>query len=184
MYMYKHIPVSPLVHVLPHSAVQPEYFCHLDHKGMRTDAATRPELTFGSVEFTATTDYCKVHNVHVHACLYSTYMYMYITVHVHVHVLYIQYLYGNEQNHSVCRFKYLPWQLHMYMYTVCSAPYCFLFLSLHFLFLSWLLTCQDGRVPKAPAYIFLLDVSAASVSSGLLALISQNILTVCDHLPE
>ena len=54
------------VHVIPHSAVQPEYFCHLDHKGMRTDAATRPELTFGSVEFTATTDYCKVHNVHVH----------------------------------------------------------------------------------------------------------------------
>ena len=43
---------------------------------------------------------------------------------------------------------------------------------------------QDGRLPKAPAYIFLIDVSAPSITSGLLPLLSQNILTVLDHLPE
>jgi protein transport protein SEC24 len=81
--------------------VPPEYFCHLDHKGMRTDLMSRPELIFGTVEYRATVDYCK-----------------------------------------------------------------------------------DGRLPKAPAYIFLIDVSSASTNSGLLPLLSQNILTVLDHLPD
>ena len=40
--------------------VPPEYFCHLDHKGTRTDIMSRPELLYGSVEYTATVDYCKV----------------------------------------------------------------------------------------------------------------------------
>jgi protein transport protein SEC24 len=78
-----------------------EYFCHLDHSGVRIDAASRPELTYGSVEYVATADYCK-----------------------------------------------------------------------------------DGRLPKPPAYIFLIDVSAASVNSGLLPLLSQNILTVLERLPD
>ena len=40
--------------------VPPEYFCHLDHKGMRTDLMSRPELIFGTVEYRATVEYCKV----------------------------------------------------------------------------------------------------------------------------
>ena len=37
-----------------------EYFAHLDHQGRRTDCQSRPELCYGSVEFVATLDYCKV----------------------------------------------------------------------------------------------------------------------------
>lgn len=40
--------------------VAPEYFSHLDHQGQRTDALQRPELCYGSVEYVATKDYCKV----------------------------------------------------------------------------------------------------------------------------
>ncbi|UYV79481.1 SEC24C [Cordylochernes scorpioides] len=36
-----------------------EYFCHLDHNGMRSDMFTRPELCLGSYEFVATRQYCK-----------------------------------------------------------------------------------------------------------------------------
>lgn len=46
------------------------------------------------------------------------------------------------------------------------------------------LTLQDSRLPKPPAYIFLIDVSAASVTGGLLSLLSQSILTVLESLPE
>ena len=42
------------------SAVPPEYFSHLDHQGRRTDANMRPELCYGTVEYVATKDYCKV----------------------------------------------------------------------------------------------------------------------------
>ena len=101
------------------------------------------------------------------------------------------YMYGNEQKQVFAIFH------GNYTCTICSAPYYMPRIPPH-IFLCFtlpvsvcslpvsvvLLTYQDGRVPKAPAYIFLIDVSAASVSSGLLALISQNILTVCDHLPE
>ncbi len=41
-------------------AVPQEYFCHLDHTGRRTDVLQRPELRYGSVEFVANKDYCKV----------------------------------------------------------------------------------------------------------------------------
>lgn len=41
-------------------SVPPEYFCHLDHRGMRADLDRRPELYYGSVEFVATSEYCKV----------------------------------------------------------------------------------------------------------------------------
>lgn len=41
-------------------AVPAEYFCHLDHQGMRLDLYDRPELHLGSYEFLATKDYCKV----------------------------------------------------------------------------------------------------------------------------
>ena len=37
-----------------------EYFCHLDHQGLRLDTYDRPELHLGSYEFVATKDYCKV----------------------------------------------------------------------------------------------------------------------------
>ena len=40
--------------------VPQEYFCHLDHQGRRVDMYERPELCFGSYEFIATADYCKV----------------------------------------------------------------------------------------------------------------------------
>lgn len=40
--------------------VPAEYFCHLDHQGMRLDVYDRPELHLGSYEFLATKDYCKV----------------------------------------------------------------------------------------------------------------------------
>ena len=40
--------------------VPAEYFCHLDHQGMRLDVYERPELHLGSYEFVATKDYCKV----------------------------------------------------------------------------------------------------------------------------
>ena len=40
--------------------VPQEYFCHLDHQGRRVDMYERPELSFGSYEFVATADYCKV----------------------------------------------------------------------------------------------------------------------------
>ena len=102
--------------------VSPEYFCHLDHKGMRTDIMSRPELIFGTVEYRATVEYCKVYNC---MCV-------------------------RERERAT-------------LHDVRS---------------------QDGRLPKAPAYIFLIDVSAASTNSGLLPLLSQNILTVLDHLPE
>ncbi|XP_070544863.1 protein transport protein Sec24C-like [Ptychodera flava] len=39
--------------------VPPEYFQHLDHMGRRIDYYERPELSLGSYEFVATTDYCK-----------------------------------------------------------------------------------------------------------------------------
>ncbi|XP_031561696.1 protein transport protein Sec24C-like isoform X2 [Actinia tenebrosa] len=39
--------------------VPSEYFCHLDHQGLRVDLYERPELHLGSYEFVATTDYCK-----------------------------------------------------------------------------------------------------------------------------
>ena len=48
------------------AAVAPEYFSHLDHQGRRTDALQRPELCYGSVEYMATKDYCKVS---VHLCV-------------------------------------------------------------------------------------------------------------------
>lgn len=41
------------------SEVPAEYFCHLDHQGMRLDVYERPELHLGSYEFVATKDYCK-----------------------------------------------------------------------------------------------------------------------------
>ena len=40
--------------------VSHEFFCHLDHTGNRTDITNRPELLYGSVEYIATKDYCKV----------------------------------------------------------------------------------------------------------------------------
>ena len=40
--------------------VPQQFFCHLDHQGRRTDIMERPELLFGSVEYVATKDYCKV----------------------------------------------------------------------------------------------------------------------------
>ena len=40
--------------------VPPEYFSHLDHTGRRTDVLQRPELLYGTVEYIATKDYCKV----------------------------------------------------------------------------------------------------------------------------
>ena len=40
--------------------VPQEYFCHLDHQGRRMDMHERPELYFGSYEYIATADYCKV----------------------------------------------------------------------------------------------------------------------------
>ena len=46
--------------LLYYNAVPPEFFCHLDHQGRRTDVMQRPELLFGSVEYVATKDYCKV----------------------------------------------------------------------------------------------------------------------------
>ena len=52
------LPPSP--HSLPHAAVPGEYFSYLDHTGRRTDAMQRPELCMGSVEYTATKEYCKV----------------------------------------------------------------------------------------------------------------------------
>ena len=48
--------------------VPPEYFSHLDHQGRRTDANMRPELCYGTVEYIATKDYCKVR--------YRVYMYI------------------------------------------------------------------------------------------------------------
>ncbi|XP_056285583.1 protein transport protein Sec24C isoform X3 [Pseudoliparis swirei] len=39
--------------------VPPHYFQHLDHTGKRVDCYDRPELSLGSYEFLATTDYCK-----------------------------------------------------------------------------------------------------------------------------
>ena len=39
--------------------VPPEYYCNLDHTGRRADTDQRPELSRGSYEFLATTDYCK-----------------------------------------------------------------------------------------------------------------------------
>ena len=50
--------------VFPSHAVLQEYFCHLDHSGVRIDAASRPELMYGSVEYVATADYCKVAHNH------------------------------------------------------------------------------------------------------------------------
>lgn len=41
------------------SEVPGEYFCHLDHQGLRLDTYDRPELHLGSYEFVATKDYCK-----------------------------------------------------------------------------------------------------------------------------
>ncbi len=52
------LPSAVLIYFLP--PVPPEYFCHLDHQGQRTDAMQRPELCYGSVEYVATKDYCKV----------------------------------------------------------------------------------------------------------------------------
>lgn len=49
--------------------VPPEYFCHLDHQGRRTDTLQRPELCFGSVEYVATKDYCKVHYLECLSCI-------------------------------------------------------------------------------------------------------------------
>ena len=46
-----------------------EYFAHLDHQGRRTDCQSRPELCYGSVEFVATLDYCKVCCVCVCMCV-------------------------------------------------------------------------------------------------------------------
>ena len=86
---------------------------------------SRPELTFGTVEYIATAEYCKV---------------------------------GHSERQTD----------HHITDSVCVCV-CVL---------------QDNRLPIPPAYIFLIDVSAASVASGLLPLLSQNILTVLDHLPE
>ena len=47
------------LHVL-NVLVPQEYFCHLDHQGRRMDVHERPELYFGSYEYIATADYCKV----------------------------------------------------------------------------------------------------------------------------
>ena len=49
-----------LIIILLQFSVPQEYFCHLDHQGKRVDMYERPELSFGSYEFVATADYCKV----------------------------------------------------------------------------------------------------------------------------
>ncbi|EDO41706.1 predicted protein [Nematostella vectensis] len=41
------------------SEVPADYFCHLDHQGLRVDLYERPELHLGSYEMVATADYCK-----------------------------------------------------------------------------------------------------------------------------
>ena len=43
-----------------YSAVPDYYQCQLDHHGKRLDYNERPELSCGSMEFMATTAYCKV----------------------------------------------------------------------------------------------------------------------------
>ena len=40
--------------------VPAEYFSYLDHTGRRTDIAQHPELCYGSFEYIANKDYCKV----------------------------------------------------------------------------------------------------------------------------
>ena len=48
--------------------VPQDYFCHLDHQGRRVDMYERPELCFGSYEFIATIDYCKVSLIFTTGC--------------------------------------------------------------------------------------------------------------------
>lgn len=43
--------------------------------------------------------------------------------------------------------------------------------------------CKDNKLPKPPAYIFLLDVSLAAAQSGLINLFCESILSLLDQLP-
>ncbi|XP_065199127.1 protein transport protein Sec24D-like isoform X2 [Sycon ciliatum] len=81
--------------------VPDHYQCQLDQHGRRLDASERPELSYGSVEFLATTDYCK-----------------------------------------------------------------------------------ESKWPEPPAYIFLIEVTYQSVSSGLLNLLSRMLRLIFDELPK
>lgn len=45
--------------------VPPFFFQHLDHMGRRIDHYERPELSLGSYEYMATSDYCRVSIVRV-----------------------------------------------------------------------------------------------------------------------
>ena len=42
---------------------------------------------------------------------------------------------------------------------------------------------QEGKLPRPPAYIFMIDVSYGNVQSGLLHLLFNSILGVLDSLP-
>ncbi|XP_065891062.1 protein transport protein Sec24D-like isoform X2 [Dysidea avara] len=44
--------------------------------------------------------------------------------------------------------------------------------------------CKEGRLPKPPAYIFMIDVSVTSLHLGLLSMLSQQMLKVLEKLPR
>lgn len=50
--------------------VPESYFCHLDHTGRRRDIEQRPELTSGSVEFVATSQYSSRDVIHIPCILF------------------------------------------------------------------------------------------------------------------
>ena len=52
--------VKYVIYIRSFFIVPGEYFSHLDHTGRRADVAQRPELLYGTVEYIATKDYCKV----------------------------------------------------------------------------------------------------------------------------
>ena len=95
---YIHTHLRRVIHVVlpsPSSSVPQEYFCHLDHKGMRTDIASRPELTFGSVEYKATVDYCKVHTCTHVQCTSNAHL----RIHVYMYCVWIHM--NNPHAHTV-----------------------------------------------------------------------------------
>lgn len=67
---------------------------------------------------------------------------------------------------------------------IATDKYCKVIFSFCFTYVFYLPNFQNGKKPKEPAFIFMLDVSYNAMRSGLVELFSKNIVNILKELPR